>query len=172
MADFPCWDWVSNRNTMRDVGRKLQDAEALHDEVRDRLRSADQLYTSGRRRLVELLVEVARPITIPQLMAIHPEVVLSSAYRNMAVLEREGIVARIISGGEHARFELTEDVMGHHHHHLICQACGRVDDFTVPDTVEKTIERALAKVADESAFVTASHRLDLVGTCGGCANSS
>ncbi len=135
------------------------------------MRAADQIYTTGRRRLVAALADVARPITVPELVAGHPDVALSSAYRNMAVLEDVGIVARIVSGGEHARFELAEDVIGHHHHHLICQSCGRVDDFTVPDAVEKTIERALAEVAAGSAFVTASHRLDLVGTCGGCATA-
>lgn len=151
------------------MGRPRQDSDALHEQVRDRLAGAHHLYTTGRRRLVELLSKAARPITIPQLVADHPAVALSSAYRNMAVLEQVGIVARIVGGGEHARFELTEAVMGHHHHHLICQSCGRVDDFTVPDAVEKTIERALAEVASGSAFVTASHRLDLVGTCGTCA---
>lgn len=137
----------------------------------ERLRIADQIYTSGRRRLIEMLAEVARPITIPELMGIHDGVSASTTYRNMAMFEEVGVVARIIGRGEHARFELTEDVMGHHHHHLICLSCGRVDDFTVPDTVEETIERALAKVASGSAFVTASHRLDLVGTCGGCATA-
>ena len=36
---------------------------------RARLRSADQRYTSGRRRLVELLAEAPRPETIPELLA-------------------------------------------------------------------------------------------------------
>lgn len=120
--------------------------------------------------MVELLVDVARPITIPQLIEADAVVALSSAYRNMAVLEQVGVVARIVSSGEHARFELTEAVMGHHHHHLICQMCGRVDDFTVPDSVEHMIEDVLADVAARSEFVAASHRLDLVGTCGGCAS--
>jgi Fe2+ or Zn2+ uptake regulation protein len=140
--------------------------------VRDRLRDVDQLYTPARRRLVELLAEAARPLTIPQLVDEHPEVAVSSAYRNMGVLEQVGVVSRIVSGVEHARFELAEGVLGDHHHHLICQSCGRVDDFTVSDTVEKTIERELAKVAAGSAFVAVAHRLDLVGTCGGCATAS
>jgi len=157
---------------MRAVGPKREDLDALHEEVRDRLRSADQLFTTGRRRLVELLAEVGRPVTIPQLIAADSGVALSSAYRNMAVLEQVGVVARIVSSGEHARFELTEAVMGHHHHHLICSTCGRVDDFTVPDDVEQAIEDALAEVATDSDFLASSHRLDLVGTCVGCASTS
>lgn len=142
--------------------------DEVHEEVRARLSAADQLYTSGRRRLVELLADVDRPVTIPELVAGHREVALSSAYRNLGVLEQVGAVTRILSSGEHARFELAEGVLGEHHHHLICQSCGRVDDFTVPPKVERTIERALAEVAAGSEFLPVSHRLDLVGTCGDC----
>jgi len=154
------------------VGRPERDADQLHREVRDRLKGADQIYTSGRQRLIEMLDESGRPITIPELLAPHPDVALSSAYRNLAVLEQVGVVSRIVSGGEHARFELAEEVVGDHHHHLICQSCGRVDDFTVPSSVERTIERALAEAASDSSFVAESHRLDLVGTCGACATAT
>lgn len=142
--------------------------ERLHDEVRERLARAGQLYTTGRRRLVELLAGVDRPVTIPELVAGQDGVALSSAYRNLGVLEQVGAVTRIIAGGEHARFELAEGVAGDHHHHLICESCGRVDDFTVSPQVERTIARALAEVASDSAFLPTSHRLDLVGTCGDC----
>jgi Fur family ferric uptake transcriptional regulator len=145
--------------------------EQVHDEVRARLSAVDQLYTSGRRRLVELLAGVDRPVTIPELVAGRRDVALSSAYRNLGVLEQVGAVTRIHGSSEHARFELAEGVVGEHHHHLICQSCGRVDDFTVPPQVERTIERALTEVATGSAFVASSHRLDLVGTCGDCATA-
>jgi Fur family ferric uptake transcriptional regulator len=145
--------------------------EQVHDEVRARLSAVDQLYTSGRRRLVELLAGVDRPVTIPELVAGRRVVALSSAYRNLGVLEQVGAVTRIHGSSEHARFELAEGVVGEHHHHLICQSCGRVDDFTVPPQVERTIERALTEVATGSAFVASSHRLDLVGTCGDCATA-
>ena len=55
----------------------------------------------------------------------------SSAYRNLAVLEHAGVVRRVITEGEFARFELTEELT-EHHHHLICSRCGRVEDVTVP----------------------------------------
>ena len=112
-----------------------------------------------------------RPVTIPELIGGHPDIALSSAYRNMVVLEEVGVVSRLISGGEHARFELAEGIDGHHHHHLICESCGRVDDFTVPDAVERTIEAALDEIAKVHAFVATSHRLDIVGECSDCATA-
>jgi Fe2+ or Zn2+ uptake regulation protein len=143
--------------------------DGVHREVGARLRQAEQLYTSGRRRLVELLAEQDRPVTIPELVETHPDLALSSAYRNLGVLEQVGAVARVHSGAEHARFELAEDLVGEHHHHLICESCGRVDDFTVTAAVERTIETALSKVASRHGFVASSHRLDLIGSCEDCA---
>ena len=61
--------------------------DELHDAVAVRLRSADQRYTSGRRRLVELLAEAPRPETIPELLGRAPSLAQSSAYRNLVVLE-------------------------------------------------------------------------------------
>jgi len=141
--------------------------DELHQAVADRLRADGQLYTTGRRRLVSLLVAVTRPATLPELLKGQTELAQSSVYRNLAVLEEAGIVTRITSSGEHARFEMAEDLIGHHHH-LICTRCGRVDDFTVSAAVEQTVDRALARVVKANGFVPSAHRLDLLGVCSAC----
>ena len=69
----------------------------------------------------------------------HPGLAQSSAYRNLAVLERAGVVHRIVTSDEFARYELAEDLT-HHHHHLICSTCGGVTDFEVSDAVEHELE--------------------------------
>lgn len=144
-----------------------RDLDELHQAVADRLRSGKQVYTGGRRRLVELVAATSRPSTIPELVADQAGLPVSSVYRNLAVLEEAGVISRIANGAEHARFELAEDLTGHHHH-LICTTCGRVDDFTVAPAVERTLDRALANVVSETGFVPDTHRLDLVGTCASC----
>jgi Fur family ferric uptake transcriptional regulator len=138
----------------------------LHDVVEARLRAAGQRYTSGRRALVERLSEAGQPLTIPEMLdgSALPQ---SSAYRNLAVLEQAGTVHRIVTTGDFARYELTEDLT-EHHHHLICSSCGDVSDFTVPNKVEHELETALSKVARQAGFRARGHRLDLVGTCSGC----
>lgn len=142
-------------------------ADDLHAAVRVRLAQGGQRYSTGRMALVAKLAEVERPITIPELLGANPEIPQSSAYRNLAVLEQVGAVVRIATFGEHARFELAEDLMGHHHH-LICTSCGRVDDFTVPDAVEQTVDRALHAVVAPTGFTAHAHRLDLLGLCSSC----
>ncbi len=141
----------------------------LHDQAAERLHADGQRYTPQRRELVALLAELDQPLTIPQLLEKRRDLAQSSAYRNLAVLERAGVVHRIVTTAEFARYELTEDLTEHHHHHLICEACGDVSDFTVPPQIEADLEAAVAKVARRTGFRVSDHRLDLVGTCARCA---
>jgi Fur family transcriptional regulator, ferric uptake regulator len=150
------------------VDRALSSREELHDAVGSRLRAADQRYTEGRRRLVELLAEAMRPETIPELLGRAPSLAQSSAYRNLVVLEEAGVAHRVVTSDERSRYELAEDLMGHHHH-LICTSCGRVDDFTVSTRMERTLEGALMRAINGTGFRLATHRLDVIGTCSSCA---
>lgn len=128
-----------------------------------------QRYTPVRQALVEALDATDQPLTIPELLMRRPELAQSSAYRNLNVLEAAGVVTRIVVGSadEHARYELSEDLT-EHHHHLICEACGSVDDFVVPPDVEALLDRAMARVARKHRFTIDGHRLDLIGTCSRC----
>jgi Fe2+ or Zn2+ uptake regulation protein len=140
---------------------------AVHATAADRLRHEGQRYTTQRQGLVELLVEVEQPLTIPQLLERQPGLSQSSAYRNLAVLERAGVVHRIAGADGFARYELTEDLTGHHHH-LVCSACGEVVDFEMSEAIERDLEAALHRAARRAGFQVSGHRLDLVGTCASC----
>jgi Fe2+ or Zn2+ uptake regulation protein len=139
----------------------------LHATAAGRLRRSGERYTSGRRALVDALAGAERPPSIPDLLASTPGLAQSSAYRNLAVLVRAGVVRRIVTTDEFARFELAEDLT-EHHHHLICTVCGGVEDFTVSTRLERSLEAALDKAIDGTGFEAEHHRLDLLGTCAGC----
>jgi Fe2+ or Zn2+ uptake regulation protein len=139
----------------------------LHDSVAERLRADDQRYTANRRALVEVLATTERPLTLAEVLERDRGLAQSSAYRNLAVLERAGVVHRVVTNDEYGRFELAEDLAGHHHH-LICSDCGQVTDFTVPAELEHSLEEAFAEVATRHGFRAEHHRLDLVGRCDGC----
>ena len=133
-----------------------------------RLVREGQRYTAGRRALVATLSRAATPLDIEELTADVPR---SSAYRNLAVLEQAGVVRRVITEGDFARFELAEDLT-EHHHHLVCSSCGRVEDVRVPTSFEADMDRTLDRLARKARFATVSHRLDLIGTCRDCAAAS
>ncbi|MEM7143381.1 MAG: Fur family transcriptional regulator [Actinomycetota bacterium] len=142
-------------------------AEELHDEISALLRRADQRYTKGRRRLVNALKRGGQPLTIPQILALDAELAQSTAYRNLVVLEEAGVVTRIVTNDDFARFELAEQLT-EHHHHLICSSCGDVRDFSLGGSTEASLDKALHKIADHAGFSVESHRLDLVGVCSSC----
>jgi len=139
----------------------------VHEVAADRLVAIDQRYTKGRRALVATLASADNPLTIQQVLEVEGSLPQSSAYRNLAVLERAGVVHRIVSSDEFARFELAEHFT-EHHHHLICSSCGDVADFTLPMDVEQQLERALSTAATRSQFEPRQHRLDLLGLCRAC----
>ena len=141
--------------------------EDLHPAIAARLDGDGQRYTSGRRRLVEVLVGADRPLTAAEVLT-EGALAQSSAYRNLAVLEAAGVVHRVAGSDEYARFELAEDLTDHHHHHLICTGCGKVTDFTVPDQLEAAVDRLASEVGASSGFGVDHHRLDLYGRCAAC----
>jgi Fur family transcriptional regulator, ferric uptake regulator len=139
----------------------------LHAAVGQRLQDDGQRYTSQRRRLVEILVRAGSPLSIPDILKGRRGLAQSSVYRNLSWLEQAGVVRRIATEEDHGRWELTEDLTGHHHH-FMCSNCGRVQDVDLPSALESSMDRALDRLAREAGFATVSHRLDLIGLCSDC----
>ena len=139
----------------------------LHSTVAARLRDVGQRYTTQREALVVALERAGKPLSTAEIVAARtgPQ---SSVYRNLAVLEHADVVRRVITEGEFARYELTEELT-EHHHHLICTRCGKVEDVTIPPDLETTMDRTVDKLAKRSGFAKVRHRLDLIGMCRTCA---
>jgi Fe2+ or Zn2+ uptake regulation protein len=142
-------------------------APSVHEAIGLRLASLDQRYTASRRTLVETLAQAGRPLTIPEILASTPELPQSSAYRNVTALMEIGVVRRLPGTDDHGRFELAEELSGHHHH-LVCGGCGRVEDLRPSATLEEALGEAARTVGDEQGYEVTEHRLDLVGRCPDC----
>ncbi|MGH9077551.1 MAG: Fur family transcriptional regulator [Acidimicrobiales bacterium] len=139
----------------------------LHELVLQRLRKVDQRYTSGRRAIVEALAGAGRPLNISDIAGVLPSMARSSAYRHLMDLHVAGVVRRVEANDEFGRFELAEDLTGHHHH-LLCVKCGAVIDVTPSADLERATTKALAELAAAEGFDIHSHRLDGVGVCRTC----
>ena len=140
----------------------------LHAAAEERVRAVGQRYTSARRRLVQILDRAGSPLPLPAILARHGDLKQSSVYRNLAALEQAGVVRRVLTDEDFGRYELTEDLTGHHHH-LVCSNCGTVEDVDFASGFEDTLEAQLAELAERTGFSTVSHRLDLIGLCRTCA---
>jgi Fe2+ or Zn2+ uptake regulation protein len=134
--------------------------------VGKRLAKADYRYTGSRRSLVGILSDAGQPLSMPEILAA-AQLPQSSAYRNLAVLENAGIVRRIVTHDDFYRYELAEELTGHHHH-LVCDRCGLVEDFTLSKGLETSLESALAKTASKRGMAVVGHRVDVQGLCHDC----
>ena len=143
----------------------------LHAAVAARLAHHDGRYTGARRDLIEVLAAAGRPLTVDEIVLRAPRQRPSSVYRNLAVFESEGVVHRMAGVGEFARFELTEALVGHHHH-LACRVCGAMTDVHLPHELESELDRVLADLARTEGFQLSSHVLDAVGVCRACSESA
>ncbi len=139
----------------------------LHEAVAARLEEGESRYTRHRRDLIEVLEAARQPMTIGEILGVAAHLPQSSVYRNLAVFEETGLVHRLVGPGDHARFELAEELMGHHHH-FVCSSCGGMADVELPAGLEDDLERAVAALARRKRFRVSAHRLDLVGLCRAC----
>ncbi len=87
----------------------------------------------------------------------------ASVYRALEQLEQLGLVQRIEVCRGTAGFERVQP-SGEHHHHAICQQCGRMVPFEDP-----ALEKAIHKVADKLHFDAGEHDVVLRGRCERCA---
>ena len=124
--------------------------------------------SGARRAVVELLGRQYCCLTaqeiFDQLRGEGRRVGIASVYRTLEQLSREGYVQRIDIGAGTSRFEPIH-ADGKHHHHLVCDDCGKVEAFA-----DDELERALRRVERRTGYSVAGHDVVLRGACDDCAS--
>ena len=88
------------------------------------------------------------------------DVGLATVYRVLTQFESAGLVMRHHFEGGSSVFELTTI---EHHDHIVCQTCGRVEEF-----YDEVIESQQEMVAKKYGFRITDHSLYLYGICKDC----
>jgi Fur family ferric uptake transcriptional regulator len=86
----------------------------------------------------------------------------ASIYRVLDLLVEHGLVERVAVDRDQARFERVLP-SGEHHHHLVCDQCGRLVAFDDPG-----LERAIHRVSERLGVRVDHHDVVLRGACGNC----
>jgi Fur family ferric uptake transcriptional regulator len=140
--------------------RRMDWSEHVHSE----LARAGLKRGGARERVIELLANEDCALT-----AVEIERALSSAgratarasiYRALELLAEHRLLERVEVGDGQARFERTGE---HHHHHLVCERCGRLVAFDDPG-----LERAIDGLSDRLGVRVSSHDVLLRGACERC----
>ena len=120
----------------------------------------------ARRAVIEVLA--AEPCALSaldiddRLSADRRRVGRASVYRALEQLTELELVHRLDLGSETARYERVEPG-GEHHHHMVCDDCGKVLPFE-----DAGIERAVTKVTGGAGFEVRDHEIVLHGACESC----
>lgn len=92
-----------------------------------------------------------------------PRLSLSTVYRNLDMLHREGLVKKLEGSLRETRF----DAVLENHYHLRCLKCGRIEDLDIPVTV-----KVEGSVTSTSGWEVSEPQVEFYGLCPDCRASS
>jgi Fur family ferric uptake transcriptional regulator len=130
---------------------------------------AEAGYRRGgaRRAILELLDEQPCALSAVEIQEAlsrrNRDVSRSSVYRVMEELEEIGLLQRVEIGQGMVRYEPVRSGPGHHHH-LVCDRCGRLQPFT-----DDGLERAIRRLSDRVPLHVSEHEIVIHGACETCA---
>jgi Fur family ferric uptake transcriptional regulator len=136
------------------------------DEAHSRLQGAGQRMGAARAAVIEYLDEqqcCRGAQEIHEALAGRGATVgLASVYRTLDGLVEQGLLQRVDFGDGIARYEPVR--AGHdHHHHLVCDGCGKVETFHAAP-----LERAIEAIVRATGYDVTSHDVVLRGACADC----
>ena len=144
--------------------------QAWTDHTRETLTAAGHRASAPRDEVIAALDSLGCSVTAKELSELLRErgsgVGLASIYRALELLERLGLIKRFDVGEGVARYEPAHP-SGHHHHHIVCDTCGKVEPFE-----DGELERAIHRLSDKVSFEVAAHDVTLHGECPTCLRST
>lgn len=137
------------------------------EEICGKLKDKEYKLTPQRRIILKVIMEKdKRHLSAEEIYSIvkesFPDIGLATVYRTLDLLAELGILQKMDFGDGKARFELNDEDV-HHHHHLICLSCGKVEEFDL-DLLE-SLEESISK---KTNFDIINHRLKFYGYCSEC----
>ena len=141
--------------------------QTLDQQVANRLAALGVRYTRGRQAVIRALSVADGPRSAQELFD-ELDLPLSSLYRSLAVLEESEVLTPHHGARGVTRYELAEWAAGHHHH-VVCESCGVVDDVHLDPALERELERLVHEIVGSLSFSPTGHALEVEGRCGSCA---
>ena len=142
------------------------EAQVWTDHVSEVLARAGLKRGGARQRIVDLLAREACALSAVEiedaLRAEGKPTGRASIYRVLDLLEAHGLVERVAVGQGLSRFERTHP-SGEHHHHLVCDQCGRLVAFDDP-----ALEQAIDDLSERLGVRVEHHDVVLRGACERC----
>ena len=144
-----------------------------HDHARliGLLKKAGLKLTETREQVLCLLETEHGPFSADEILNALPKHTCDPAtvYRTMLQFEEHHITRRCDFGDGIARYELRDE-SGHHHHHVLCTQCKKIEAIEESPLLAK-LEKALSQIPLGLGFTQVSHTLEFFGLCAACGKS-
>ncbi len=126
------------------------------------LRQHDFKVTRARIKILERLEQATKPMTAQELheKLADTKMDLATVYRSLNKFADAGLISRVQLGDEFARFEFVK----HHHHHIVCNSCGKVQEVELCNLNELSKD-----IAQKTGFRNIAHQVVFRGDCQECA---
>jgi len=135
----------------------------MNDDLKNRLKSVGLKATPSRLALLDLLVKNHKPLSIRDILKkIGQKADQATVYRMLESFKNAGLARQVDFQQDFAYFEIADE---HDHHHIVCRACGRIEDFIGCD-FEKLAQKALKQTKKFSAID--QHSFEMFGICNSC----
>jgi Fur family ferric uptake transcriptional regulator len=90
----------------------------------------------------------------------------ATVYRTLELLQEHQLINRVEVGDGITRYEAVSTEQDEHHHHLVCERCGRLYPFDDPK-----LERMIDALAARHGFEVSEHEVTLRGVCPSCVSA-
>jgi len=150
------------------VCEMAESLERMTEQVRiltDSLEADGHRLTAARQVIAKTMVSTGGHCSADELVDLvhesRPGVGRMTVYRTLDLFCRLGLVRPFYPGTGAARYVLMDSG---HHHHLICNSCGRIIEVEDCDLGKITQER----IGKRHDFEVRGHLLEFYGLCGAC----
>ncbi len=144
--------------------------ENQNDQVR-LLRDARIKVTRIRIAILDLLGKERRHMTADEITAALKKTGVPAdrvtVYRNLDRMIHEGLLIATCQPGKAMRVGACMKPSAPHHHHIICERCGRVEE-TEGCPVEDAWESLKAQIRTSTGFTLTDHIIQYLGICPNC----
>lgn len=127
----------------------------------DRLERSGHRLTPSRLAVLATVSGHKGHFTVEDISRLLPRVGRATVFRTMKLLTDMDVVCRVLLEDGSLRYQLSRRTG--HHHHLVCNRCGAVQDFTDCDVTD-----LVAELARRTDYEIEGHWLEVYGRCPRC----
>lgn len=138
-------------------------------DIGEKLKAGEHKLTSRRESILRVLLENKdKHLSAEEVYNLvkekAPDVGLATVYRTLELFSEFDIIHSMDFGDGRKRYEYGDrEANGHHHHHVICLECGKIQEMG-----EDLLEELEMRVSRELDFEVVNHQLKIFGHCKNC----